>query len=222
GYAVAGFKDFVLCLGYKGCAIKEFFLNYHTRVSDFTIDFGGDNGIALECRRPEIDWRVTLVNTGEGTMTGSRVKRIERYIGSDEDFMLTYGDGVGDIDFRALTAQHLRYKPVVTVSAVRPPGRFGEIDHDGAGRITEFNEKPQAIGGRISGGFFVCSRRLFNYLDAERDDEVLELEPFRRIAREGQMVMYSHDGFWQCMDTFRDYSLLNEMYGKGNAPWVAS
>jgi len=222
GYAAAGFKDFVLCLGHKGEAIKDFFLNYHTRVSDFTMDFAGKGGVTIQSQRCEIDWRVTLAETGKSTMTGSRVKRIERYIGSDENFMLTYGDGVSDIDLRKLAALHLQHKPVVTVSGVRPPGRFGEIDHDAGGRITEFNEKPQALGGRISGGFFVCSRRLFDYLDDKRDDEVLEVEPFRRIAREGGMLMYGHDGFWQCMDTFRDYTLLNEMYERGRAPWLTS
>ena len=222
GYAAAGFKDFVLCLGYKGHVIKDFFLNYHARISDVTIDFARNDRVTFKNERPEIDWRVTLAETGKETMTGSRVKRIEQYIGSDEEFMLTYGDGVSDINLPALVAEHLKHKPVVTVSGVRPPGRFGELDHDGTGKITEFNEKPQAIGGRISGGFFVCSRRLFQYLDGQRDDEVLEAGPFRRIAREGQMAMYSHDGFWQCMDTFRDYTLLNEMYEKGDAPWTRS
>jgi len=184
--------------------------------------FAGNGGVTIQSQRSEIDWRVTLAETGKSTMTGSRVKRIERYIGSDADFLLTYGDGVSDIDLRKLVALHLQHKPVVTVSGVRPPGRFGELDHDASGRITEFNEKPQALGGRISGGFFVCSRRLFDYLDGKRDDEVLEVEPFRRIAREGGMVMYSHDGFWQCMDTFRDYMLLNEMYDRGRAPWLTS
>src|SRR5262249_1247243 len=207
GYAAAGFKEFVLCLGYKGYVIKEFFLNYHTRVSDFTVDFGCGGGITVQNQRREIDWHITLAETGKDTMTGSRVKRIERYIGSDANFMLTYGDGVSDIDLRALAALHLRDNPIVTVTGVRPPGRFGELDHDSMGRVTEFNEKPQAVSGRISGGFFVCSRRLFDFLDAGRDDEVLEAGPFRRIARDGQMAMYPHDGFWQCMDTFRDYSL---------------
>lgn len=221
-YAAAGFKDFVLCLGYKGQAIKDFFLNYHTRISDVTIDFGRNDSVTLMDRRQKIDWRVTLAETGKDTMTGSRVKRIEHYIGADENFLLTYGDGVSDIDLHALLARHMLHNPVVTVSAVRPPGRFGELDHDEAGRITEFNEKPQAVGGRISGGFFVCSRQLFTYLHAERDDEVLEAGPFRTIARKGRMAMYPHDGFWQCMDTFRDYTLLNEMYEKGNAPWIPS
>jgi glucose-1-phosphate cytidylyltransferase len=216
GYAAAGFKDFVLCLGYKGRAIKDFFLNYHTSVADFAIDFAQGGKVTIESPR-DIDWRVTLAETGERTLTGSRVKRIERYVDGDE-FMLTYGDGVSDIDLPALLAFHRRHRPVVTVSGVRPPGRFGEIEHAGE-RVSEFNEKPQASGGRISGGFFVCDRRLFDYLDADREDQVLEADVLQRVAREGKMAMYAHDGFWQCMDTYRDYALLNDVYEKGKAPW---
>lgn len=218
GYAAAGFKDFVLCLGYKGHAIKDFFLNYHTRVADFTIDFARDGAIEIESQRRDIDWRVTLAETGEDTLTGSRVKQIERFVG-DEEFMLTYGDGVADVDFAKLIAFHRKHKPVITVSGVRPPGRFGELEHDENFRVKEFNEKPQTTGGRISGGFFVCDRRLFGYLDKERTNQVLEAEALQRIAREGNMAMYPHDGFWQCMDTYRDYSLLNDLYDKGRAPW---
>jgi len=220
GYAAQGFKDFVLCLGYKGTVIKDFFLNYQTRTNDFTIDFSRGSQIAFDVQRPAIDWRITLAETGQDTMTGSRVKRIERYIGSDDSFMLTYGDGVSNVDLRALLAFHQKRKPLVTVSGVRPAGRFGELEHDSDGRLTEFNEKPQTTAGRISGGFFVCDRKLFDYLDAKRDDQVLEADPLPRLAREGRMAMYSHDGFWQCMDTYRDYALLNEIYEKGRAPWV--
>ena len=220
GYAAQGFKDFVLCLGYKGTVIKDFFLNYQTRTNDFTIDFSRGSQMAFDVQRPAIDWRITLAETGQDTMTGSRVKRIERYIGSDDSFMLTYGDGVSNVDLRALLAFHQKRKPLVTVSGVRPAGRFGELEHDSDGRLTEFNEKPQTTAGRISGGFFVCDRKLFDYLDAKRDDQVLEADPLPRLAREGRMAMYSHDGFWQCMDTYRDYALLNEIYEKGRAPWV--
>jgi len=220
GYAVHGFKDFVLCLGYKSHVIKDFFLNYQTRIGDFTIDFAHGAEIALEAKRPDIDWRVTLAETGRDTLTGSRIKRIERYIGSDDCFMLTYGDGVSDIDLNALVAFHRERKPLVTVSGVRPPGRFGELEHDAGGRLTEFNEKPQTTAGRISGGFFVCDRRLFDHFEAGREDQVLESDSLPRLAREGQVAMYAHDGFWQCMDTSRDYSLLNDMYERGRAPWV--
>jgi len=220
GYAAQGFKDFVLCLGYKGTVIKDFFLNYQTRTNDFTIDFSRGSQIVFDVQRPAIDWRITLAETGQDTMTGSRVKRIERYIGSDDSFMLTYGDGVSNVDLRTLLAFHQKRQPLVTVSGVRPAGRFGELEHDSDGRLTEFNEKPQTTAGRISGGFFVCHRKLFDYLDAKRDDQVLEADPLPRLAREGRMAMYSHDGFWQCMDTYRDYALLNEIYEKGRAPWV--
>ena len=219
GYAAQGFKDFVLCLGYKGHVIKDFFLNYQTRVADCTIDFARGGEVVVEGRKPGIDWRVTLAETGLDTLTGSRIKRIERYIGNDDTFMLTYGDGVSDVDLARLIAFHRRMKPIVTVSGVRPPGRFGELEADAQGRLTEFNEKPQTTAGRISGGFFVCDRRLLGYLDGG-DEVVLEKEPLQRLAREGLMAMYPHDGFWQCMDTFRDYTLLNELYDGGKAPWV--
>jgi glucose-1-phosphate cytidylyltransferase len=218
GYAAAGFKDFVLCLGYRGRVIKDFFLNYHTSVADFTVDFGRNAELTLEDSRRDIDWRVTLAETGENTLTGSRLKRVERYI-TDDEFLLTYGDGVADVDLKELVAFHRKNKPIVTVSGVRPPGRVGEIEHETNGRVIEFNEKPQATGGRISGGFFVCNRSLFDYLDAEREDEVLESQALQRIARDGKMAMYPHNGFWQCMDTYRDYALLNDIYEKGKAPW---
>ncbi len=218
GYAAAGFKDFVLCLGYKSHAIKDFFLNYNTRISDFTVDFSRSGEITIENGQRNINWRVTLAETGNDTLTGSRLKRIERHIGDDE-FMLTYGDGVSNVDLKSLIAFHRKHKPIVTVSGVRPPGRFGEIEHSAEGRVSEFNEKPQTTGGRISGGFFVCDKRLFSFLDASREDQVLEAEALQRIAREGQMAMYPHDGFWQCMDTYRDYALLNDMYDKDKAPW---
>jgi glucose-1-phosphate cytidylyltransferase len=148
------------------------------------------------------------------------VKRIERYLANDSHFMLTYGDGVSDIDLRDLVDFHLRHRPLVTVSGVRPPGRFGELESESDGRLREFNEKPQTSGGRISGGFFVCDRALLAHLDAGRDDQVLEADPLPRLTREGNVMMYAHDGFWQCMDTFRDYTLLNELYLSGKAPWA--
>ncbi len=221
GYAAAGHKDFVLCLGHKSGAIKDFFLNYRTRVADFTIDFARERALEFHGAENAIDWRVTMAETGEETLTGSRVKRIERYIGDDDTFMLTYGDGVADVDIAELAAFHKSHGKVMTVCGVRPPGRFGEMEHDDTGAVVEFNEKPQATGGRISGGFFVCDRRLFDYLDGDRDDVILETEPMRRLAAEGEMMMYRHDGFWQCMDTFRDYALLNDLYESGKAPWLS-
>jgi glucose-1-phosphate cytidylyltransferase len=199
GYAAAGFQDFILCLGYKGDVIKSFFES-------------GDGS--------RDQWRVTLADTGLDTMTGSRLKRIEPHVGNDSDFMLTYGDGVSNIDLKALLAFHRKQNAVVTVSGVRPPARFGEIEHDRNGRVTEFNEKPQTSAGRISGGFFVCKRELFGRLDASRTDQVLEAETLQQLARDGGMAMYAHDGFWQCMDTYRDYQLLNTMCNEGSAPWT--
>lgn len=218
-YAHHGFKDFVLCLGYKGAVIKEFFLNYRLMTGDFTIDYAKGGEIENHGAQKAVDWKVTFADTGEDTLTGSRVSKIRRYIGGDDMFMLTYGDGVTDIDIAKLVAFHKSHGKIVTVSGVRPPSRFGELDHDADGRILEFNEKPQATGGRISGGFFVCNRRLFDYLDESSTDQTLEAEPLRRIAAEGQMMMYAHDGFWQCMDTRRDYQLLNDLYRSGKAPW---
>jgi glucose-1-phosphate cytidylyltransferase len=219
-YAHFDHKDFVLCLGYKGDAIKNFFLNYRAMVSDFTIDFSAGRELTFDQAQEAIDWKVTCAETGPDTLTGSRIKKIERYIGDDDMFMLTYGDGVCDIDINELVEFHKSHGKILTVSGVRPPGRFGELETNDDGQIVEFNEKPQASGGRISGGYFVCNREIFNYLDGSRDDETFETDPMRNIARDGEMMLYSHDGFWQCMDTFRDYKLLNDLLEEGNAPWI--
>ena len=220
GYASSGHRDFILCLGYKSGAIKDFFLNYRTKVADFTIDFSNDRKLDFHGIADHIDWRITMAETGEETQTGSRVKLIEKYIGDDETFMLTYGDGVSDVDIDALVAFHKAHGKLMTVCGVRPPGRFGEMEHDETGAVVEFNEKPQATGGRISGGFFVCQRGIFEYLSPEAGNQILETEPMRQLAADGEMMMYKHDGFWQCMDTFRDFSLLNELYDSGKAPWL--
>lgn len=152
-------------------------------------------------------------------MTGARVNRIRKYVGDDDNFMLTYGDGLGDIDLAALLDFHKKHGKIMTVTGVRPPGRFGEMEIEDGGCVHAFNEKPQASGGRISGGFFVCRKEIFNYFC---DDEglVLEQEPMRALVRDGEMMMYNHDRFWQPMDTYRDYKLLNDLYANGHAPWV--
>jgi len=217
-YARAGHRDFILCLGYKARVIKEFFLNYEAHTTDFTVTLGRDKTIEYHGNHDQADWRVTLADTGLDAMTGARVKRIEEYVAGEENFMLTYGDGVGDIDFDALVAFHREHGKILTVTGVRPPGRFGELDGDASGKVFEFNEKPQATGGRISGGFFVCRAELFDYLD-DREDLVLEQEPLRGLVRDGQMMLYRHDGFWQCMDTYRDFALLNGLWKQGEAPW---
>ena len=219
-YASYGHKQFVLCLGYKSQIIKDFFLNYEPHTKDFTIVLGrGGGGLRFHTDHDEADWEVTLVDTGLDAMTGARLRKIKNYIGDDEQFMLTYGDGVGDIDIERLLAFHQRHGKILTVTGVRPPGRFGELRADGDGLVSEFNEKPQATGGRISGGFFVCRREIFDYLD-ERDNLVFEVEPMNRLVADRELCLYEHDGFWQPMDTSREYQLLNSIYAKGNAPWV--
>jgi glucose-1-phosphate cytidylyltransferase len=217
-YAAFGHREFVICLGYKGQVIKDFFLNYEAYTRDFTIQFGRDGGIVYHSDHDESDWKITLTDTGTQSMTGARVRRIQRYV-EGEEFMLTYGDGVSDIDLDKLLQFHRSHGRVLTVTGVRPPGRFGEMVGTGEGRVLEFNEKPQAAGGRISGGFFVATPRLFDYLD-DRVDLVFEQEPMRRLVQDQQLMMYEHDGFWQPMDTSREYQLLNSLYAEGRAPWV--
>jgi glucose-1-phosphate cytidylyltransferase len=216
-YASFGHRDFVLCLGYKSSVIKDFFLNYEAHTKDFTIELGRKETLTFHNNHEESDWRVTLADTGLEAMTGARIKRIQKYVG-DDDFMLTYGDGVGDIDLSQLWAFHRGHGRTLTVTGVRPPGRFGELVHVD-GLITEFNEKPQATGGRISGGFFVATPKLFDYLS---DDEslVFEQQPMRSLVSVQQLMVFEHDGFWQPMDTSREYQLLNSLYEKGGAPWV--
>ena len=218
-YASFGFKEFVLCLGYKGDVIRDFFLNYEARTRDATVFLGESGGIKFHGENDAADWRVTLADTGEGALTGARVRKIKKYVGDDENFMLTYGDGVGDVDIPALLEFHKQHGRVLTVTGVRPPGRFGELVADPHGVVAEFNEKPQATAGRISGGFFVCRRELFDYLE-DREDLVLEQEPMNRLVAERQMCLFEHDGFWQPMDTSREYQLLNAIFAAGNAPWV--
>lgn len=216
-YASFGHRDFVLCLGYKSSVIKDFFLNYEAHTKDFTIELGRKDTLTFHNDHEESDWRVTLADTGLVAMTGARIKRIKKYV-DDDDFMLTYGDGVGDIDLSKLQVFHRGHGRALTVTGVRPPGRFGELVH-AEGVITEFNEKPQATGGRISGGFFVATPRVFDYLN---DDEglVFEQQPMRSLVGDQQLMVFEHDGFWQPMDTSREYLLLNSLYEKGEAPWV--
>jgi glucose-1-phosphate cytidylyltransferase len=221
-YAHFGHKDFIICLGYKGQVIKDFFLNYEAYTRDLTINLGGgenNNGsIHYHTNHDESDWKVTLADTGIRSMTGSRISQIKKYVGN-EDFMFTYGDGVGDVDLEKLLAFHKSHGKILTVTGVRPPGRFGEMVGGANGQVVEFNEKPQATAGRISGGFFVASPKIFDYLS---DDEnlVFEQTPIRQLVKDQQLMMFEHDGFWQPMDTSREYTLLNSLYEKGNAPWV--
>lgn len=216
-YASYGHRDFVLCLGYKSHVIKDFFLNYEAHTKDFTIDLSRKGEITFHTNHDESDWKVTLAETGTEAMTGARIKRIQKYVG-DEDFMLTYGDGVGDINLDALRNYHRGHGQTLTVTGVRPPGRFGELVH-AKGVISEFNEKPQAAGGRISGGFFVATSKIFEYLEGD-DSLVFEQQPMRALVTDRQLMVFEHDGFWQPMDTSREYQLLNSLYDEGRAPWV--
>ena len=211
-------NDFVICLGYKGQIIKDFFLNYEAYTRDLTISFGKTSNIEYHNNHDESDWKITLADTGGRSMTGSRISRIRDYV-KDEDFMLTYGDGVSDVDIDKLLAFHKSHGKLLTVTGVRPPGRFGEMVGTDDGQIVEFNEKPQATAGRISGGYFVASPGIFDYLD-DNEDLVFEQEPIHQLVKDKQLMMYEHDGFWQPMDTSREYQLLNSLYDKGKAPWV--
>lgn len=217
-YAHFTLKDFILCLGYKGQVIKDFFLNYEAHTKDLTITLGPRQLIEYHSDHSEVDWKITLADTGQNAMTGARVKCVQKYLLNDDHFMLTYGDGLGDIDLDKLKEFHLAHKKILTVTGVRPPGRFGELISNEEGLATEFNEKPQASGGMISGGFFICSKKIFDYLD-DCEDLVFEKGPMERLVKDKQMMVYRHDGFWQPMDTYRDYLFLNNLYESGKAPW---
>ena len=216
-YSLYGHNDFILCLGFKGDVIKDFFLNYEAHTKDFTITLGRDRSLEFLNDHSETGWRVTLAETGLGAMTGARIARIRKYVG-DETFMLTYGDGVGNVEIDKLLKFHRSHGKTLTVTGVRPPGRFGELlSHEG--KVLEFNEKPQATGGVISGGYFVANVRLFDYLN-DREDLVFEQEPMNKMVLDGELMVYEHPGFWQPMDTSRDYQLLNTMFEQHRAPWV--
>jgi glucose-1-phosphate cytidylyltransferase len=213
GYAAAGFTEFVLALGYKGDVIKRYFLDYYHFRSDLSISLR--SGTVTAHAGEQDDWLVHLVDTGVGTETGGRLKRLAPWVG-DGTFMLTYGDGVCDADMRALLAFHRSHGRLATVTAVRPPARFGGLAFAGD-LVTEFSEKPQIGEGWINGGFFVLEPAVLDYVKA--DDTILEREPLEHLAREGQLVAYRHDGFWQCMDTLRDVRLLETLWEAGRAPW---
>jgi glucose-1-phosphate cytidylyltransferase len=218
-YAAWNHRQFVLCLGYKGRAIKDFFLNYEAYTNDFTLALGSGRPPCYHDAHPDSGWEITLAETGLRSMTGARVAQVKKYVADEEHFFLTYGDGVGDVDLARLLEFHVAHGRVATVTGVRPPGRFGELEYDGGARVTGFNEKPQVSGGRISAGFFACRRELFDYLP-DGPDVVLEREPMRQLVTDGELMVFEHDGFWHPMDTYRDYAYLNEIYEKGRAPWV--
>lgn len=214
-YERHGYKDFVLALGYKGDVIKDYFLNYHARQSDLTVHL--INGRVDYSNPAAEDWLVSLVDTGAGTMTGGRLLRLKRHLQSDGTFMLTYGDGVSDVDIPALLAFHRSHGRLATVTAVRPSARFGGM-HIGDGKVIDFKEKPQSGEGWINGGFFVFEPGVFDYL--LDDATVLEQSPVENLVSDGQLMAYEHSGYWQCMDTVRDRDALQTLWNSGRAPWL--
>jgi glucose-1-phosphate cytidylyltransferase len=214
-YSHYGFNDFIVCLGYKGYCIKEYFAHYFLHESDITFDFRTGNERIIHQHTAE-PWKVTLVNTGQETMTGGRVKRIQPYVGN-EPFMLTYGDGVANVDIHALVGFHQSHNKLATVTSIQPTGRFGALDLSEANQVYGFQEKPKGDGSWINGGFFIMEPKVFDYIDD--DKTILEKEPLERLAKEGELLAFKHSGFWQPMDTLRDRNQLEELWKSGNAPW---
>jgi glucose-1-phosphate cytidylyltransferase len=212
-YAKHGHKDFYVALGYKSEVIKDYFLNYRALNSDFSVDLA--TGDIIHHQVNSVDWRVTLVDTGEASMTGGRVKRMKNFIGN-ETCLLTYGDGVSDIDISELITFHKKHGKMVTMSAVRPTARFGELELEG-NAVTSFKEKPQLHGGWINGGYFVVEPAFFDLI--EGDATLLEREPLEKVTQMGELMAYRHDKFWQCMDTKRDQEFLEDLWQKNKAPW---
>jgi glucose-1-phosphate cytidylyltransferase len=212
-YAAHGVNEFVICCGYKGYVIKEYFANYFIHNSDITFDVK-NNKMEIHQNTAE-PWKVTVVDTGEETMTGGRLKRVARYLGS-EDFCFTYGDGVSDVNIKAGIEFHKSHGKLSTITAVQPPGRYGALKMTGT-KVESFMEKPKGDGGVINGGFFVLNPKVIEYI--KEDSTVWEKEPMERLAAEGQMQAYTHDGFWQPMDTLRDKKHLEELWNSGKAPW---
>lgn len=215
-YSAHGINDFVICCGYRGYVIKEFFANYFLHTSDVTFDLQ-KNSMEVHERFAE-PWKVTLVDTGADTLTGGRLKRVRRYVENDEAFCFTYGDGVSDLNIAASIAFHKAHGKLATMTAVQPPGRFGAIDIAGQS-ITSFKEKPQGDGAWVNGGYFVLSPKVIDYITD--DSTTWEKEPMERLAAEGQIDAFRHDGFWQPMDTLRDKMHLEDLWHSGKAPWKA-
>ncbi len=215
GYSHYGFVDFVICCGYKQHVIKEYFADYYLHNCDVTFDFSKENSMEVHNNFTE-PWRVTLVDTGLNTMTGGRVKRIQKYVG-DEPFLLTYGDGVADVDIGKLVSYHQSHGKLATITTVNAGQRFGVLDIDEKGQINAFREKSDADGSMINGGFMVMEPKVFDYL--ANDTTVLEKAPLEKLAQDMQLMSYYHKGFWQCMDTQRDKQQLEELWASGKAPW---
>lgn len=214
-YSHYGINEFIICCGYKGYVIKEYFSNYFRHNSDLTVDIC-NNSIEVHDHHAE-PWKVTMIDTGLDTMTGGRVKRVQKYIGN-EPFLLTYGDGVGDIDINKTIALHRSSGKYLTVTAYKPSGKFGALEINEDGRVTSFMEKPAGDGNWINAGYFICEPEVFDYI-TEGDATIFEKKPLENLAADGQMTAYRHFGFWKPMDTMRDNAELNEMWNKGVAPW---
>lgn len=213
-YSHYGINDFIICCGYRGYVIKEYFANYFLHTSDITFDLS-TNEMEVHHRSAE-PWRVTLIDTGESTMTGGRLKRVAKYVG-DEDFCMTYGDGLGDVNIAALIDFHRAHRCHATLTATYPPGRFGALDINDAHSITNFREKPKGDGGMVNGGFFVLAPHVLDLIAG--DETIWEREPLEQLAQSGQLKAFAHHGFWQPMDTLRDKTHLEELWESGSAPW---
>ena len=214
-YSHYGINEFIICCGYKGYVIKEYFANYYLHQSDVTFDFCGQNKMTVHSNIAE-PWKVTLLDTGSDTMTGGRIKRAEKFIGR-EPFMLTYGDGVSDVPLDQLLQFHKKHGKYVTMTSVQPEGRFGALDAAADGKVNSFIEKPKSGNALINAGFFVCQPEVMDYIKA--DEDIFEKKPLEKMVREGQLYTYRHHQFWRCMDTQRDKFSLNELWQTGKAPW---
>mgnify|MGYP001220046677 CR=1 FL=1 len=218
-YGHYGYNNFILCLGYKGEIIKDFFLNYYAMVNDVTVDLSKPNSCEYHNYRDIEEWKVTLVDTGINAMTGARVARIDRFLNNHDTFMLTYGDGVADVNIAKLTQYHESHGKLVTVTGVHPASRFGEMAVEPNGLVTSFAEKPQVSEGRINGGFLVMHRKFISkYLNNE-EGLVLEQKPLTQCAKDGELMSYNHNGYWQPMDTNREFEILNNLWNSSKAPW---
>lgn len=214
-YSSYGFNEFIICCGYKGYVIKEYFADYYLHRSDITFDFSDNNKMIVHNNVAE-PWKVTVIDTGLNTMTGGRLKRIQKYVGK-ETCMMTYGDGVSDVDLDALLTFHREHGKAATLTAIQPGGRFGVLDIDDSQNVRQFSEKAKEDGGWINAGFMVLEPEVFSYI--EGDQTYFEKEPLENMAQDGNLAAYRHEGFWKCMDTMRDKGMLDELWNKGNAPW---